>query len=397
MRCDTFLSLCAEIKPVTLSWCYTRGVTGLLKRTALYDRHISSRGKMGEVSGHSMPLYYPVGVRAEHEWVRSCAGLFDISHMMQIMLEGDDVAVFLEYITPSSFTLKKNGRAQYTVLTNEKAGIVGDLIVTRLSENKFYIVLNSEGGTRSIDWIRAHIPNNITLKILDDRALLSLQGPEAAAVLRDVFDFDSVALFYMSMMPDARLNDVNAYVSRLGYTGEDGFEISVSNNVVHKIWDAILAHDSVAAIGMSARDSLRLEMGYCLYGHDIDGTTTPIEAGLRWVMGKKSTGFIGAKHMSSQCGHAHKSRVGVRLSGQGIMRAGAEIHTPDGVAIGVLTSVGFSPMLGQSIGQGYVPCDYAIEGARVQIDVGARYLAAEITQMPFIPIREKSSKTRKLS
>ena len=355
-----------------------------MRHTILHGMHLSLGAKMGAFAGYDMPLYYGLGVKKEHEWVRKSAGLFDVSHMGQIMLEGTNVAAFLEHITPSAFENKKTNRAQYTVLTNPEGGILDDLIVTRLADDQFFLVVNAGCKERDMDWIKGHIPQNLRITYLEDRALLALQGPDSETVLREVLDIDASDLSYMSLMSHGDL-----YISRLGYTGEDGFELSIPNDETAEIWERLCAHDSVEPVGLAARDSLRLEMGYCLYGHDIDETTTPLEAGLGWVIGKKNDGFIGADHVLSQKSGVAKKRVGIKLTGKGIAREGAEIRNDQGDVIGALTSGGFSPSLGFSIGQGYVPVEYAVSGTEVFVTVRGRDIAAEVVKMPFMPAKTK--------
>ncbi len=360
------------------------------KRTALYCAHKDLGAKMGEFAGYDMPLYYDLGVKKEHEWVRSYAGLFDVSHMGQMILEGYGVVEFLERITPSSFTKKKNGRAQYTVLTNENGGIVDDLIITRIDENQFFVVFNAGCKEKDIEWIKSLLPQDVTIKVLD-RILLALQGPLAAKALEDTLQCDVSELHYMHYMQSQSPCGQDIFISRLGYTGEDGFELSLPRDVGRRAWVGFLKHDLVKPIGLAARDSLRLEMGYCLYGHDIDDTTTPLEADLGWVMGKDNNSYIGADKVTEP----KRKRVGVRLLGKGIAREGAEIRTLDNEIIGSLSSGGFSPTLGQSIGQGYVPIEYADAGTRIFVNVRGRNIEAEIAKMPFVPAKTKSMKAVK--
>ncbi|PCK00622.1 MAG: glycine cleavage system protein T [Zetaproteobacteria bacterium] len=362
------------------------------RSTALHAAHVSLSAKMGAFAGYDMPLYYGLGVKKEHEWVRENAGLFDVSHMGQIILEGEGVAEFLERITPSAFKAKKNGRAQYSVLTNEQGGIVDDLIITRLEENKFFIVLNAGCKEKDMDWIKSHMPDSIKMISLADRALIALQGQKAESVLKEVLGVDASDMPYMFIMPDVDIDGVDAYICRLGYTGEDGFELSVPNDKAEAIWNKLLEHDAVEPIGLAARDSLRLEMGYCLYGHDIDDKTTPLEADLGWVMGKSNEGFIGADVILPQKSGTSRKRVGIRLTGKGIAREDAEIRNEQDEVIGVLSSGGFSPTLNVAIGQGYVPIDYAQVGTRVFINVRGRNIEAEIANMPFMPAKTKSMK-----
>ncbi len=366
----------------------------MTKHTPLHAVHIAAGAKMGEFAGYDMPLYYGEGVMAEHEWVRHQAGVFDVSHMGQIILEGPGALEFLEKITPSSYGKLPEGRAKYTVLTNPQGGIVDDLIVTKRGDNKFFAVINAGCKEKDIAWINEHLPDTVKLTRLDDLALIALQGPQAEQVLRDVLKLDTEGMPYMWMI-DAELSDGTPYsVSRLGYTGEDGFELSIPADIVEGVWTRLSQHGAVKPIGLAARDSLRLEMGYCLYGHDIDDKTSPVEAGLGWVIGKDNTSFIGAGHI---LGHREdgvsRKRIGIRLTEKGVAREGAEIFdATDMSKIGVMTSGGFSPTLKEGIGQGYVAAEKAKEGRKIFVNVRGRNVAAEIAPMPFVQASTKSMK-----
>lgn len=368
----------------------------MLKQTVLHSAHLEQGAKMGGFAGYDMPLYYGLGVKKEHEWVRENAGLFDVSHMGQISIKGPDggtqAVEFFERLTPSSFSKLGIDRTKYTVLTNEQGGIIDDLMVTRTGDNYFHSVINAGCKDKDIDWIKSQLSDDLEFTYYDDWALIAIQGPKAEAAVKDALDIDLSALNYMGLW--AR-DDYKMFISRLGYTGEDGFEISVPNDDAHRVWDALSAHDSVEPIGLAARDSLRLDMGYCLYGHDIDAETTPIEADLSWVMGKANTDFIGAEHVLPQKENGpEKRRVGIVLEGKGIAREGAEIRNADDEVIGSLTSGGFSPTLNQAIGQGYVPIGYAKAGIEVFVNVRGRNIAAKVARMPFVAAKTKSAKPK---
>lgn len=349
-----------------------------MKTTPLHSAHIALKARMGEFAGFDMPLYYDLGVLKEHEWVRARCGIFDVSHMGQAILSGNDVARFLESLTPSSILPMKSFRAKYSVLINQQGGIIDDLIITRLNDNKFFLVFNAGCKDKDIAWIKKSLPQGISFDVFSDCALVAVQGPESEKVLKEVLDIDTSNLSYMQLLDFGR-----CYISRLGYTGEDGFELSVPKQDVQILWDKLLAHPSVKPIGLAARDSLRLEMGYCLYGHDIDDTTTPREADLDWVIAKdKISNFPDPK----------RKRIGIILTGKGIAREGAEILNLSGENIGVLSSGGFSPSLKQSIGQGYVPIEYAAEGTDIQVNIRGNFIPAKIAKMPFLKPKTKSGK-----
>lgn len=367
-----------------------------MEHTPLHDQHIKAGAKMGEFAGFDMPLYYDEGVMAEHLWVRKHAGIFDVSHMRQIMITGAGAQNFMERITPSSYGKAPEGRAKYTVMTNEKGGIVDDLIVTKLGDDKFFAVVNAGCRDKDLAWMQSHKPEGVTLDVLDDRGLIALQGPDSEQVLRDVFGVDTEGMPFMWFMKTSVLGE-EAFISRLGYTGEDGYEISIPEEITPAIWTHLMGHGAVKPIGLAARDSLRLEMGYCLYGHDITDETDPVSANVGWVMGKDNTSFIGADIVIPIKGQgADTARVGVKLTDKGVAREGALIMDERGeTQIGVLTSGGFGPSLQQAIGQGYVPRDYAEAGKTVFVQVRGRNIAAEIADMPFVPAKTKSMKTKK--
>jgi aminomethyltransferase len=364
-----------------------------MKTTPLHAAHQAASAKMGEFAGYDMPLNYAEGVKAEHEWTRAQAGLFDVSHMGQIELEGPGAMEFVSRLTPSDFTKAPNGRAKYTVLTNEQGGIVDDLIITRLSATKFFAVINAGCKEKDIAWIEQHLPQDVKLTRLDGRALIALQGPKAEASMREVLKIETADQPYMWFEPAKLPDGTGIFVSRLGYTGEDGFELSVPASKAADVWTALTAHAAVKPVGLVARDSLRLEMGYPLYGHDIDDKTSPVEAGLSWTMAKENRGFIGAdKILPHVDGKPPRRRIGIRLTEPGIAREGAEIKNAQDKIIGVLSSGGFSPSLKASVGMGYVPDGAALEGDRLFVNVRGRNIAAEAVPMPFLKARTKSMK-----
>lgn len=358
-----------------------------MKTTPLHSIHEASGAKMGEFAGYEMPLYYADGVLKEHEWVRAHAGVFDVSHMGQLLLFGKGSVLVLEKLTPSSFQNLKQFSAKYTVMTNPEGGIVDDLIVTRLSEDVFFVVINAGNKYRNIDWIKHHLTPTVEVLPLEERALIAVQGPHAEAALNREFGIDLSELGYMQLM-EGMIEGANVFISRLGYTGEDGFEISIPEHKAEELWGRLLQNPEIKPIGLAARDSLRLEMGYCLYGHDIDATTTPIEADLRWVMSKDNKTYIGA----DKVGLPKRKRVGIKLTDKGIAREGAEIRNKDDKKIGVLTSGTFSPTLKEAIGQGYVDIMDAGIGAEVFVNVRGNNLAATIVEMPFIKPKTKVAK-----
>lgn len=363
-----------------------------MKKTPLHAIHTELHAKMAEFAGYDMPIQYADGVMAEHNWTREACGLFDVSHMGQITLEGEGVTDFLEKLTPSSFSGLKENKSKYTVLTNEEGGIIDDLIVTRLSDNKFYAVINAGCKDKDIAWIKSHLPQGVMMVHYEARSLIAVQGPKTQSAVKDVLGLDLSNQNYMSFA-EHESNYGTLFITRLGYTGEDGFEISVTEERAADLWNAFMAHTDVKPVGLAARDSLRLEMGYPLYGHDIDATTSPIEADIAWIMGKKSnTGFIGAKRvMSEAMNGAKRQRVGIKVTGRGVPREGTEIFTPEGQKIGELTSGGFSPTLQAAIGQGYIEKSFIKIGTPVHLRVRGRNIEGEIAEMPFVTAKTKKT------
>ncbi|MDB2415106.1 glycine cleavage system aminomethyltransferase GcvT [Rickettsiales bacterium] len=363
------------------------------KKTPLYDLHVKHNAKMVSFAGYDMPIQYEEGIVKEHEWVRSNAGIFDVSHMGQVTLKGQGATQFMEYITPSPFTKTPHGRAKYTVLTNEEGGIIDDLIITRLDDDDFFLVINAGCKEKDIAWIKKNLPDSVQFEELSDRALIALQGPKAQEVLAKITDADIDGQTYMSMQKAKISNGAEIFISRLGYTGEDGFEISVHESDAKDLWNLLLENKLVKEIGLGARDTLRLEMGYPLYGNDIDADTSPIEADLGWVVSKVNDNFIGAKRViKDRSDGISKKRVGIKLTGKGVARGGAEIYSIDGKKIGDLTSGGFSPSLKESIGQGYVDINFSKVDTDVCIRVRGRDITAKVAQMPFIEPKTKSIK-----
>lgn len=365
-----------------------------MKVTALNKTHRDQGAKMVEFAGYDMPVQYPEGMLKEHEWVRGGnVGLFDVSHMGQVILEGKGVAEFLSSITPTSFLNIPNALAKYTVLTNENGGIVDDLIITRLTEDKFFVVINAGCKEKDIAWIKQHLPSQIKFTELSNRSLIAIQGEKAQEVLQELIADKKLAdLPYMNMGEFKLKSGEAVYISRTGYTGEDGFEVSIENDKAANFWIELCKNEAVKPIGLGARDSLRLEMGYPLYGHDLDDETSPIEAALSWVVSKEHTNFIGAKRvLDEKANGVKRKRVGVKLLDRGIAREGSEIRM-DGKKIGVLTSGGFSPNLKVSIGQAYIDSAFAKIDNLVSVVVRDREIPAIICSPVFVQAKTKSSK-----
>jgi aminomethyltransferase len=366
-----------------------------LSRTPLYDQHVALGAKMVPFAGYDMPVQYPTGVMTEHNWTRDHAGLFDVSHMGQATLRGPDFATTakaLEVIVPADVLGLAVLQQRYTQLLTESGGISDDMMVTRGSrDGEIYIVVNASRKSDDYAWIESHLPGDVKLKVRNDLALVALQGPQAEAVLAAL----DPAAAAMTFMQNAALKiaGLEVHASRSGYTGEDGYELSCYEKDAPALWAALLANPLVKPIGLGARDSLRLEGGLCLYGHDIDETTSPNEAGLMWSIAKRrreSGGFIGAERVQSEIktGVARK-RVGIKPDGRAPAREGAIIQNAGGRAIGHVTSGGFGPTVNGPVAMGYVETEFAVEGTPLQLIVRDKALPASVVKLPFVPNRFK--------
>jgi len=356
--------------------------------TPLNALHRELGGKMVEFAGYEMPVQYPAGIMAEHLHTREKAGLFDVSHMGQVKLSGENVAEALETLVPGEIQALKPGRQRYTLFTNEQGGILDDLMVSCFNDHLF-LVVNAGCKGQDIEHMRAHLPAGVKLEVMFERALLALQGPAAKIVMGRL----GPAGTELTFMGAARveIGGIWCTVTRSGYTGEDGFEISVDEDKAEKLARLLLDQPEVMPIGLGARDSLRLEAGLCLYGHDIDTSTTPIEADLAWAIGKRRReegGFPGADIILDQLknGTARK-RVGIRPEGRAPAREHTELTDADGRRIGEITSGGFGPSVGAPVAMGYVETASASEGTEINAMVRGKALPARVASMPFTPHR----------
>ncbi len=359
-----------------------------MKKTPLHAAHLDQKAQMAAFAGYDMPIQYPTGVLSEHSWVRENAGIFDVSHMGQLSFDGVNVQQFLERMTPSSYDKLKPNSCKYSVLTNNEGGIVDDLIITKIDDTKFTAVVNGACKDKDVAWFEQYLPEDIMITRHEDRALIALQGPKSESIMHDALGIDTSNQNYMTF---AQYDDLDVY--RLGYTGEDGFEISVPETKAAIIWQKLLDHDDVKPIGLAARDSLRLEMGYPLYGHDIDASTTPVQAGLNWIMGAQSNkGYIGAEHILKEFDEgASKIRIGFELVDRGVAREGTEIFDEAGNQVGVITSGTFSPSLQKAIGMAYIETPHAVIDNILIAKVRGRDIKMKLMPYPFINAKTKKT------
>ena len=360
-----------------------------LLRTPLHALHVSLGAKMVPFAGYDMPVQYPAGVLAEHNHTRAAAGLFDVSHMGQGVIRGADRVAGVEALVPGDIAALAPGRIRYTQFTNDQGGILDDLMVTNAGDHLF-LVVNAACKVQDFAHLRAGLAGKGELTELTDRALLALQGPQAAMVLARLSP-DAADMPFMSFRP-LTLAGIDCLVSRSGYTGEDGYEISVPNDRAEELAKRLLAEPEVAPIGLGARDSLRLEAGLCLYGSDIDTTTTPIDAALTWSISKRRRaegGFPGAAVVQRQLAEGvSRLRVGIKPMDKAPARAHTQITDINGTPIGEVTSGGYGPSLGGPLAMGYVDAAHAAPGTAVRLIVRGTPREAVVVTMPFVPNRD---------
>ena len=356
-----------------------------LQSTLLHNLHVSLGAKMVPFAGYDMPVQYPSGILTEHRHTRAQAGLFDVGHMGQAILRGDNVAAALETLMPGDIAGLEQGQMRYSQFTNEAGGILDDLMVTNRGDHIFLVV---NAGCKDADFahIQKHIGDRVELEILANRGLIALQGPMAATVLNR--HAQGVEAMPFLTMQDIEIDGIACLVSRAGYTGEDGYEISVPGEKSVELAELLLAEAEVEPIGLGARDTLRLEAGLCLYGHDIDETTSPIEAGLLWSIGKRRRedgGFLGAERIISEIENKpSRRRVGILPDGRAPAREGTEITDQSGNNIGVVTSGGFGPTVDGPIAMGYVSRENAAVDTTLQLTVRGKRLNSKVIKLPFV-------------
>lgn len=364
-----------------------------LLTTPLHALHIEVGAKMVPFAGYDMPVQYPLGVKKEHLHTRDAAGLFDVSHMGQLRLHGEGAAAFLESLVPVDIIDLAQGKQRYAFFTNEQGGIMDDLMVANLGDHLF-VVVNAACKEQDINHLQAHIPSDVELEVIDDRALLAIQGPKAAEVLAR-FQPVVAEMLFMDVQKLELLGE-ECIISRSGYTGEDGYEISVPADKAEALARALTAEQEVEWIGLGARDSLRLECGLCLYGHDLDQTTTPVEASLLWGIqkvrrtgGEREGGFPGADIILKQIESKDVSRKRVGLVGltKAPVREGAELFDADGNKVGVVTSGTAGPSAGKPVSMAYLRADLTEIGTEVFAEVRGKLLPMAVEKMPFVPQR----------
>jgi aminomethyltransferase len=359
----------------------------MIKNTPFLNKHIALGAKMVPFAGYNMPISY-TGVNEEHDTVRNDVGVFDVSHMGEFRITGDKAIDLIQKISSNDASVLFPGKIQYSTIPNDKGGIVDDFLVYKVSDKEFYLVVNASNIEKDWNWISSYNKEfGCKMENLsDDTALLAVQGPKAVQALQSLTDVDLSSLTYYTFTKGKFAGVDDILISATGYTGAGGFEIYMPNNVAEKIWDAIFEAGKpygIKAIGLAARDTLRLEMGFCLYGNDINDTTSPLEAGLGWVT-KFTKNFVNSDNLAKQkeAGVSRKL-IGFEMIDKGIPRHDYEIVDGNDKVIGIVTSGTMSPSLKKAIGLGYVPTELSKPGSEIFIKVRDKALKAQVVKIPF--------------
>lgn len=368
-----------------------------MKNTPITDKHIALGAKMAEFAGYNMPIVYS-SIQEEHQAVREGVGVFDVTHMGEFIVKGKQALDLVQWVTSNDVSRLEIGQVQYSCLPNGKGGIVDDLLVYRLPEDKcaegekvFLLVVNASNIQKDWDWINAHNKFEASLENISDRTgLLAIQGPRAAEALQSLTDIDLKAMKYYTFEKGRFAGFDNVLVSATGYTGSGGFEIYADDKDLPAIWDAVFkagADFGIKPIGLGARDTLRLEMGFCLYGNDINDETSPIEAGLGWITKTRDTDFINRDLLAQQrVEGVSRKLVAFEVDGRRVPRHDYPIEDANGQVIGVVTSGTLSPSLGIPIGMGYVQTAFAVPGTEIFVSLGKKNLPAKVVKLPFYKI-----------
>lgn len=357
-----------------------------MKKTALYDVHVGLGAKMVPFAGYDMPLQY-AGLTIEHLNVRSNVGVFDVSHMGEFILKGPHALDLIQKVTSNDASKLFDGKVQYSCFPNDKGGIVDDLLVYRIEEEVYMLVVNASNMEKDWNWIKSQDEWNVEMHDISDKTtLLAVQGPNAVAALKSLTDMDLAGMEYYTFSKGVFAGVPNVLVSATGYTGAGGFEIYYENKDAKQIWDAIFEAGKdldIAPAGLACRDTLRLEMGFCLYGNDIDDTTSPLEAGLGWIT-KFSKSFINSDNLKAQKEQGlSKKLVGFEMIDRGIPRHDYEIQDAQGNVIGKVTSGTQGPSVQKAIGMGYVKTEFAAEGSEIYVVIRDKALKASVVKLPF--------------
>ena len=356
-----------------------------LKRTPLYEAHLRCGGKMVEFGGFEMPVQYKTGVIREHMAVRTACGLFDVSHMGEVIMQGPDTVSNLNRLLTNDYTVMKDGQARYSPMCNEQGGTVDDLIVYRITGDRYFVVVNASNREKDVNWIKAHVSGKTTVEdVSDSFGQIAIQGPLAERILLKLTAAENIPKGNYTALWDRSVGGVNCIVSRTGYTGSDGFELYTPAEDTEKLWDLLLEagkEEELIPCGLGARDTLRLEAGMPLYGHELSDTISPLTAGLGYFVKMDKEDFIG-KAAIEAAGTPAQCRVGLKAVGRGIMREHQDIYV-NGIKIGRTTSGTHCPYIGYPAAMAIIDREHSTIGTAVQVDVRGRMVDAEVVKLPF--------------
>ncbi|MBQ6551070.1 MAG: glycine cleavage system aminomethyltransferase GcvT [Lachnospiraceae bacterium] len=356
-----------------------------LKKTPLYEAHVRAGGKMVEFGGFLMPVQYGTGVIQEHMAVRTACGLFDVSHMGEVLVEGADAVRYLNYLLTNDYTVMEDGQARYSPMCNEKGGTVDDLIVYKVRDGHYFIVVNASNKDKDVSWMKAHVFGDVAVKdVSDEYGQIALQGPKAETILEKLTEKESIPEKNYTARFDRKVGGISCIVSRTGYTGSDGFELYTAAADTEKMWQLLLdagAEEGLIPCGLGARDTLRLEACMPLYGHELTDAISPLTAGLGIFVKMEKEDFIGKKAME-EAGEPAMCRVGLKTIGRGIIREHQDVYA-DGVKIGQTTSGTHCPYVGYPAAMAIIDRAYRKTGTRLEVDVRGRRVEAEVVKMPF--------------
>ncbi|TAH68883.1 MAG: glycine cleavage system aminomethyltransferase GcvT [Anaerolineaceae bacterium] len=354
-------------------------------KTPLYDCHVKAEGKIVPFAGYLLPVQYKSGVIAEHMAVRKAAGLFDVSHMGELVIKGKDAFNNIQMLVTNDCSRMKDGQVKYSPMCNEEGGVVDDVLIYRINGEEYLIVVNASNRHKDVEWMKAHLFGEAELLDLsDEMALIALQGPLSAIILGKLTDSDLLPVKYYTFKDNIDLSGINCMISKTGYTGEAGYEICCKNEDAVKLWEMLLdagSDEGLIPCGLGARDTLRLEAGMPLYGHEMNDLISPIEAGLGFAVKLNKENFIGKKGIIDR-GTPTRTRVGIKITGRGIAREDCPVFIGD-KEIGKTTSGTHSPFLGYPIAMALVDVDVSSIGTVLEVDVRGRKIAAEIVKLPF--------------
>lgn len=355
------------------------------KKTPLYDCHVQSEGKIVPFAGYLLPVQYKSGVIAEHMAVRNAAGLFDVSHMGEVILKGKDAFNNVQMLVTNDCGRMKDGQVKYSPMCNEEGGVIDDLLIYRINDEKYLIIVNASNRQKDVDWMRGHLSGDVELKdISDDMSLIALQGPQAMAIIGKISNMEDLPEKYYTFKENVDISGISCMVSKTGYTGEDGYEICCKNEDAVRLWDLLLSEGSENGLipcGLGARDTLRLEAGMPLYGHEMDDNISPLEVGLGFAVKLNKENFIGKKGIIDR-GTPTKTRVGLKITGRGIARENCPVFY-EGKEIGKTSSGTHSPYLAYPIAMALIDLEVSSIGTSLEVDVRGRRISAEIVQLPF--------------